>query len=481
MSESPFAALHQLPARQLAAGIRDRRFSAVEIMSMYLRRIETLNDGLRAIVSLVPEEQALAAARAADAAVIRGERLGPLHGLPIALKDLMEVAGMRTTFGSRLHVNHVAATDCLLAERLRAAGALIIGKTNTPEQGLGTLTFNDVFGTTVNPWNHSRHAGGSSGGAAAAVAAGLLPVADGSDSGGSIRYPASFCNLVGLRPSPGRVPTARVGDGWSPHGVVGPIARDVRDAGLLLAAMAGHDPRSPIGLTEDPRQFAAIEPSDLRGVRVAWSRTVDGLPIDPQVTAVLEAARVALVHLGCVVEDVEPDLKDADRCWEILEMHEFFAHCHADVSRHRDLIRPDLVRNVDIGRSLTAEQIAWARTTRTEIYRRTARLLERYDLLALPATPVPPPPLAVEWVKEINGVSMERYFGWQRCATRITVTAHPALSVPAGFSRDGLPVGLQLIGRYRDELTLLRHAAAFEDATGWSERRPPEPAREPRS
>lgn len=471
-AELPAGPLHWWSARDLAAAIRHRRISAVEVMKAFLERIELLNGSLRAIVSPIAASDALAAADGADRAVARGERLGLLHGLPIAVKDLMDVAGMRTTFGSTLYADHVAATDCLLAERLRAAGAIIIGKTNTPEQGLGTLTFNELFGRTANPWDRSRHAGGSSGGAAAAVAAGLLPLADGSDSGGSIRYPASFCNLVGLRPSPGRVPTGRIGDGWSPHAVLGPIARNVRDLGLLLAAIAGNDRRSPIALQESPEIFADLQPRDLRGVRVAWSRTVGGVPIAPEVTTVLDSARARLVELGCVVEYIEPDLQHADACWEIIEMHEFFSYCGNDVAKHRNRIRPDVVRNVEIGRNLSAAQIAWAQTTRTEIYRRTARLLEQYDLLALPAAPVLPPPIELDWVHEVSGIPMEHYFDWQRCATRITVTAHPALSTPAGFSATGLPVGLQLVGRYRDDLGLLCQAATFEDATGWSERRP---------
>lgn len=460
-------------ACELVAGIRRGQISALELMQAYWRRIEELNPKLHAIVTLVPVEQALEAASAADRAVSRGERTGLLHGLPIAIKDLMDVAGMRTTFGSKVHANHVPARDCVLAEKLRRAGAIIIGKTNTPEHGLGTLTFNELFGTTLNPWDPARHAGGSSGGAAAAVAAGMLPFADGSDSGGSIRYPAAFCNIVGLRPSPGRVPTGRPGDGWSPHGVLGPMARNVRDVGLLLAAIAGHDKRSPIALDGEPGVFADLRPRSLRGVRIAWSRTAAGLPIDPQISGVLEAARSQLLELGCVVQDLEPDLHEADACWEIIEMHEFFAYCAAEVRAHGASMRRDLVRNVEAGAALTAEQIAWATAARTELYRRTARLLEQFDILALPATPVPAPPAHAQWVEEINGIPLQRYFEWQRCATRITVTAHPALSLPAGFTPDGLPVGLQLVGRYRDELSLLEFAATYEDATGWVLRTPP--------
>lgn len=465
------AELHWWNASDLAAAVREGRLSSVEIVGCFLDRIEQLDGGLNAFLHLVPRSEALAAARAADEAVARGDRLGPLHGLPTAVKDLMDVAGMPTTSGTSVH-RAVAPADCLLAERIRAAGAIIVGKTNTPVHGLGTLTFNDLRGPTRNPWDRSRHAGGSSGGAAAAVAAGMLPFADGSDSGGSLRYPASFCNIVGLRPSPGRVPTGRIGNGWAPHAVLGPMARNIRDTGLFLSAIAGEDWRAPLSLAGDPAAYATLEPTDLSGVRIAWSATVGGLPVDAEVRRVLAATRARLIDLGCIIEDVELELADGDRAWEIIEFQDFAAACSEDVAMFGDRLRPDLVENVRIGAALTVEQIAWAETARTEIFRRTAALLRRYDLIATPAAPVVAPPIECEWVREIDGVAMERYYGWQRIACRITMTAHPALSMPAGFTAGGLPIGLQLVGRYRDELSLLRHAAALEDATGLSLRRP---------
>jgi amidase len=300
----------------------------------------------------------------------------------------------------------------------------------------------------------------------------MLPFADGSDSGGSLRYPASFCNIVGLRPSPGRVPTGRIANGWSPHAVLGPMARNARDTGLLLAAIAGEDWRAPLSLQGDPMTYASIEAADLRGVRIAWSNTVAGLPVDPGVTQVLQATRAQLTDLGCIVEEVELDLQDADLAWEIIEFQDFAAAYGKDVETFGDRLRPDLVENVRIGRALTVEQIAWAETVRTEIFRRTAKLLRSYDLVATPAAPVVAPPVECEWVREIEGVRMERYFGWQRIASRVTMTAHPALSMPAGFTHQGLPVGLQLVGRYRDELSLLRYAAAFDDAAGFTRQHP---------
>lgn len=465
------AELHWSNATDLAAAIRARRLSSAEVVGCFLDRIEELDGHFNAFLHLVPRSEAMAAAHAADEAVARGDDLGPLHGLPTAVKDLMDVAGMPTTSGGSA-LRAIAPADCLLAERIRGGGAIIVGKTNTPLHGLGTLTFNDLGGPTRNPWDRSRHAGGSSGGAAAAVAAGMLPLADGSDSGGSLRYPASFCNIIGLRPSPGRVPTGRIANGWAPHAVLGPMARNPRDTGLLLSAIAGDDWRAPIALGGDPMAYAAIAPGTLAGLRVAWSDTVGGLPVDPEVTAVLATARERLVALGCIVEDVDLDLADADRAWEIIEFQDFAASCSDDVARFGERLRDDLVENVRIGRALTVAEIAWAETARTEMYRRTARLLQQYDLIATPAAPVVAPPAECEWVREIAGEVMARYYGWQRIACRITMTAHPALSLPAGFTAAGLPVGLQLVGRYRDELALLRHAAAFDDATGFSRLRP---------
>jgi amidase len=466
--------LHWWSAAALAAAIRERRLSAVEVMHAFLDRIDAVDPTVNAITTRVPREQAVALAAEADRAVARGERLGPLHGLPIAVKDLMDVAGLPTTHGALPYADAApAATDSLLASRLRAGGALIIGKTNTPEHGLGTLTFNDVFGPTRSAWDPTQNAGGSSGGAGAAVAAGMLPFADGSDSGGSIRYPAAFGNLVGLRPSPGRVPTGRRGIGWDPHGVLGPMARTAQDAGLLLSALAGPADIAPIALDDDPRVFADVRPSDLRGLRIAWSPTGGGLPIEDEVLRVLAGLRSTLEEHGAIVTELEPDLfDDADECWQIVEMLGFFDFGRADVERFGDRLRPDLVRNVEEGRALTAERILHGMGLRTDIFRKTVALLREHDVLALPATPVVAVPADCPWPTEVAGTTFQRYFEWQRLACRVTVTAHPALSVPAGFSAGGLPVGLQLVGRHRGDLALLRHAAAIDAATGLSARHP---------
>ena len=462
------------PARELAAAIRERRLSSVEVVGAFLDRIEAVDGRLNAIVNPVPRERVLAQAEAADRAVAAGAELGALHGLPIAVKDVMDVAGLPTTHGSVAFADAPPAkSDSLLAERLRAAGVIFVGKTNTPEMGLGTVTVNGVFGPTRNPWKKSNNAGGSSGGAAAAVAAGMLPLADGSDSGGSIRYPAAFCNLVGLRPSPGRIPSGRHGDGWSPHAVLGPLARDVADAGLLLSVLAGADPRAPLSLDADPAPFADPVPAGLAGLRIAWSPRCGGLPVDPEVLRVLDGTLGELAGAGARIEEIEPDfLGDADECWQTIEMLGFLEAAGAIVDRHRPELRRDLVANVEEGRALEAEQIVRAFGQRTEIFRATARFLRDFDVLALPATPLVSIPAATAWPTEIDGTHLDRYFLWQRLATRVTVTAHPALSVPGGFSPDRLPVGLQLVGHHRGELRLLEIAAGIEAATGYAGRHP---------
>jgi amidase len=464
--------LHWWSAHRLRAALRAGELSAVEVTTAFLDRIAAVDGRINAVPTLVPE-RALAEAAEADRHRAAGPPLGVLHGLPIAVKDLMATAGIRTTQGSRIYADHVPDADSLLVERLRAAGAIVVGKTNTPEHGAGSQTYNDVFGATRNPYDPSRTVGGSSGGAAAAVAAGMLPFADGSDLGGSVRNPASFCNVVGLRPSPGRVPSGRPGNAWDPMSLLGPIARDVRDCGLLLGAIAGRDDRSPIALEDDPLRFADLPTVDLRGVRVAWSRTVDGLPVEPAVTAVFEDARAVLEGLGAVVEDVEPDLSGADEAFETFRAFEFFAAHRDELAAHPDLFKPDLVDEIGRGRRLDALALARAGELRTEVYRRTVRLLEHHDLLALPTVQLPPFAVEERWPTTVAGVPMERYVTWMRSCTRISVTAHPALSVPAGFTPEGLPVGLQLVGRHRDERTLLAQAAAFEAATGHGLRRPP--------
>lgn len=465
--------LHTWSARDLAAGIVRRDISAVEVMRAHLDRIEQVEDDVAAFVSLLPESECLAMAERADAAVARGDDLGVLHGLPTAVKDLMDVAGLPTSQGSAAYASEPPATkDSVLAEHLRRAGALIIGKTNTPEIGLGTLTFNPVRGVCRNPWDLSRHAGGSSGGAGAAVAAGMLPFADGSDSGGSIRYPSSFCNTVGLRPTPGMVPSGRLGNGWEPHGVSGPMARDSRDAALMLAGIAGHDPRWPLSWEDDPRSIATLETRDPSTLRLGWSPDVGGLPIDREVRAVLAETRRRLEAAGVTIVDIEPDLSGADEAWQVVEMFGFAGDARPRFAEGRTGFREDYLRNVAEGLALSAEDLMDAYAQRTELFRRTAAVLQSVDAIIYPATPVAAPPAEVEWVDEVDGTRFDRYFLWQRAACRLTVTGHPVLATPAGFTHDGLPVGMQLVGAARRDAALLAIGATIEDVLGLVGRRP---------
>jgi amidase len=461
--------LCRLSASELTGAIRSRHVSSVEVLEAHLEHIERRNPDVNAIVSLAPEP-ALEVAAHADRERARGRLVGPLHGLPIAIKDLEETAGLRTTWGSPIYADHVPEQDSALVARIRRAGAVIVGKTNVPELGAGSQTFNRVFGPTRNPYDLARTAGGSSGGAAAAVAAEMLPFADGSDLGGSLRNPASFCNVVGLRPSPGRVPSGTDADGWDPFMVRGPIARNVGDLALLLSAMCRHDQDCPIAL-DDPLPLQDSPARDLRGLRVAWSRDLGGLPVEPQVTAVLEAQIARLQDLGCLVEEAEPDLRAADEAFETLRALRF-AGLFGPLLEARQELKDTVVWNIERGLELTPAQISRALDLRTTVFRAMRAFLERYDVLAAPATQVLPFPAEQEWVTAIAGEPMEHYLAWMRSCSRITVTAHPALSLPAGFTNDGLPVGLQLVGRHRDEGGLLGIARAIEDAAGFGLWRP---------
>jgi amidase len=440
-------------------------------MTAHLARIEAVNPQVNAIVTL-HAEQAMAAALAADEAQARGEPLGPLHGLPVVHKDLIMTRGMRTTYGSRVHEDYVPTRSALLVERQQAAGAISIGKTNTPEFGAGSQTFNAVFGATRNPYDLSKTCGGSSGGSAVALATGMAPLADGTDMGGSLRCPANYCNVVGLRPSIGRVPDFPSQNGWSNLSVHGPMARSVADLALHLSVMAGHDARDPMAISEGGEQFRAPLQRDMRGKRVAWSMDLGGLPVDPRVTQVLEAQRKVFEDLGCIVEEDCPDFRDAHDIFMALRAYAFELHYGAIMDRHPGVLKDTIVWNIEAGRKLSAAQLARAEKLRTALFMRMHRFMENYDFLVAPVNQVPPFDIDQPYVDEIAGVKMDNYIDWMRSCYYLTATTHPAMSVPAGFTAEGLPVGLQLIGRHQGELALLQMAHAFESATGAGKRRP---------
>jgi amidase len=460
--------LYERTARELRDAVVNRELSATEVVTAHLERIEQVNPRVNAIVTLEPE-RALADAAALDRAGDTGAP-GLLHGLPIAIKDLVDTAGIRTTYGSRIYGDHVPTEDELLVQRLRDAGAIVIGKTNTPEFGAGSHTYNEVFGATCNPHDLTRSAGGSSGGAAAALAARMIPIADGSDLGGSLRNPASFCNVVGLRPAPGRVPSLGSGDGWSPMSQLGPMARTVADLALVLAAIAGPHPRDPLSL--DAFMAPELPAVGLRGVRVAWSGTVDGLPVEPAVTQALAPARQALVDGGAEVSDLEPDLEGADFVFETFRSLAFWHNFAAEARTHPELIKEEVLGEVRRGAALAVDDVLRAADMRTEVFRRTSALLDRFDLLAMPTAQVVPFDVEQRWPATVAGQPMERYYTWMRSCSRITSTTLPAMSLPAGFTGEGLPVGLQLVGRHRGEARLLALAAALESRLDAGSREP---------
>ena len=467
---SPMSGLCDRTATELAGLLREGHVSAVEVLEAHLERVRRVNPAVNAIVSL-DEERALARARELDEDT--GGKPGVLHGLPIAIKDLERTRGLRTTFGASAYRDHVPEQDALFVERLRRAGAVILGKTNTPEFGAGSQTFNRVFGRTRNPYDLSKTCGGSSGGAAVAVSCGMLPFADGSDLGGSLRNPPSFCNVVGLRPSPGRVPRGPGVDPWESLNVLGPIARTAEDAALLLSVMAGPDPRDPTSVPQDPARFREPLGRDFRGVRIAYSPDLGSFPVARDVAAVVEGAVARLSELGCEVEQAHPDFGGATESFQALRALGFAVAHERDLELHRDELKDTVVWNIEKGLALTGREIARARRLRAAVYERVRAFLERYEYLVLPVTQVAPFDIAQEWVESIDGVAMETYIDWMKSCFFVSLTAHPAISVPAGFTPDGLPVGLQIVGRYREEASVLRLAHAVEVLLGAGARRPP--------
>ncbi len=461
-----------LPAHELVDHILSKKLSAVEVMEAHLSQIDRINPTVNAIVTLLPE-QAMAQAKAADEALAKGQQTGPLHGLPVAHKDLVLTKGIRTTSGSPIFKDFVPVEDALIVERLKNAGTITIGKTNTPEFGAGSQTFNEVFGETLNPYDTTRTCGGSSGGAAVSLACGMLPIADGSDMGGSLRNPASFCNVVGMRTSPGRVPSWPKLAGWSFLSVEGPIARTVKDAALMLSAIAGPDPRSPIAIVEDGRRFSNNLERDFKRARVAWSPNLGSLPVDPRVTAVLEEQKHVFENLGCVVEAVEPDFTDADEIFKVLRAWSFELSLSELLETHRSQLKDTVIWNIEAGTKLSGPQIGKIERKRTELYHRVRQFMETYEFIILPVSQVPPFDVKQRYITEINDVKMETYIDWMKSCYYITTTGHPAISVPCGFTPEGLPVGIQIVGRHQDDLGVLQLAYAFEQVTEFWKIKPP--------
>ena len=451
-------------AREMAAAVRERRVSARELLDLHLARIEERNPELNAIVSL-DVDRATRGARAADDHLARGGELGPLHGLPFAVKDTHAVAGWRTTYGSPLFADHVPDADDLIVERVRRAGVVLLGKTNVPEFAAGSHTFNTIFGTTRNPVDPSRSAGGSSGGAAAALASGMVPLADGSDMGGSLRNPASFCGVVGLRPSLGRVPEWPQPNLWETTSVGGPLARNVGDVALLLSVLAGPDPRSPQALGDPGAAFAPPLSGTLRGLRIAWSLDLGGaFQVDREVAGVIEDAGRLMARNGARTFGAWPELEHADETFRTLRAWHFQARFGRLLAANPGAFKQSLADNIRAGESLTGADVAEAYERRTILADRMRRFFTDYDVLVLPVSQVPPFPADQEFPREINGAPLHSYLDWMRSAYFITVTGCPAISVPAGTTPSGLPVGVQIVAPHGADRRLLEIAAAFEAA-----------------
>jgi amidase len=461
------------PAKKLAQLIRARKLSATEVMKAFIAQVERVNPGVNAIVTFLPED-ALAAAKKFDRN-FKSNKDKPLAGLPIAYKDLVATKGIRTTLGSMVYTDNVPKDDALIVERLQAAGAITLGKTNTPEFGAGSNTFNKVFGATRNPYDQSKTSGGSSGGAAVAVACGMLPFADGSDLAASLRNPGNYCNVVGFRPTPGRVPSYPAANAWDTQPVLGPIARTVQDTAFLLAAMAGPDGRAPTSIVEPGKVFSASLSRSFKKTRIAWSSDLGGLPMDPRVTAVLERQRKVFEDLGCVVEEACPDFSGAIEAFETLRAVSFSLRFAPLLKTHRALLKDTVIWNIEQGLALDGARIGRAELLRTELFHRMRRFLEKYEFLLAPVNQLPPFPVDEEYPTEIAGVKLGNYLDWMKTCYYVTITSHPAISVPAGFTNDAkpLPVGLQIVGRYRDDFGVLQLAHAFEQQTRTWRRRPP--------
>lgn len=461
------------PAAELAALLAATEISARELLAMHLARIEHTNPSVNAIVTHTVEHAEAMAAAADEHLARTGTTLGPLHGLPVAHKDLAPVAGVRTTFGSPLFADHVPRQTDLTVSRLHAAGAVMVGKTNTPEFGAGSQTFNPVFGATRNPYDLERTCGGSSGGAAVALRCGMVALADGSDMGGSLRNPANFCNVVGLRPSPGLVPTWPSTYPWGSLSVQGPMGRTVGDIALQLSAMAGWDPRAPLSAGSDPHQFAApLRAAELSGVRVGVSADLGDLPLDPAVRAVVAATADVLGGVGAGVEHADLGWTGADEAFETLRAFQFELGYGALYDRSGPAMKVAVQANIEAGRRLRGTDVGRAERLRGRLVERAATFFERFDVLLCCVSQVPPFPLTREWVTDIDGVAMGSYIEWMRSCSRVTVTGCPALSLPAAFTADGLPVGVQLVGPPRGERRLLEIAAALEAVLDTGSRRP---------
>jgi amidase len=470
-ADSVISSVHWMSAIEMARLIRTKKLSAREALAEHLKQIERVNPKVNAIVTLVPEIAAKTAANA-DEMQARGAKLGPLHGLPVAHKDLRLTRGIRTTFGSPLYRDYIPVENDLIVDRLQSAGAITLGKTNTPEFGAGSQTFNTVFGATRNPWDLTKTCGGSSGGAAVALACGLVPVADGSDTGGSLRNPAAFCNVVGFRPSIGRVPDPKAAFAWSTLSTSGCLGRSVEDLAFVLSAIAGPDPDSPLAINEPGAIFARPLARSFKGVRIAWFKDLDGVPFDPRVRTVVDGHRATFESLGCIVEEAEPDFSLAEISFRVLRAWNSGNTYGARLRDHPGAFKDTLRGEIEQGLRLTGTELARAEVAHGQLWRRFQLFLQKYEFFILPTTQAPPFDVDTPYPTEVDGIKITSYIDWMKSCWYISATGNPAASVPGGFTADGLPVGVQIVGRDKDDFPVLQLAHAFEEATGFGKKHP---------
>lgn len=469
----PAGEICRMPAVELAAGIRARQLSVREVATAFLDRIDAVNPEVNAIVSLRDRAEILAEADAADNALTKGAAAGPLYGLPIAIKDLALTKGLKTTFGSPIFADFVPDEDDFFVERMRAAGAILIGKTNTPEFGLGSNTYNNVFGATLNAFDPALTAGGSSGGAAVALALHMVPVADGSDFGGSLRNPAAFNNVFGLRPSQGLVPGGPMNEVFhSQMGIEGPMGRNVRDVALLLDVQAGHDARAPLSLDGESSYLDRLDAAP-EGGHIAWFGDLGGhLPVEPGILELCEAGLRRFTDIGFVSEPFVPDF-DFEALWRaFVVLRQATSGCelkaHFDNPARRDLLKPEAIWEIEGAMRLTAPQVHAASTTRSRWHATLLKLFGRFDLVALPTAQVFPFPAGTHWPREVAGRTMDSYHRWMEVSAYATLAGCPSVNVPVGFDAQGRPMGMQLIGRPRGDLAVLQAAAAYETVLPWA-------------
>jgi amidase len=458
-----------MTAVEMSDAIRTKRISSREAMSAHLEQISLVNPKVNAIVTLVPEEILLAQADEADRELARGDVAGPLHGMPIGVKDLVETKGIRTTYGgSPVYKDYIPAKDGYVVVREKGAGGIVIGKTNAPEFGMGSQTFNRVFGATNNPYDLTKTCGGSTGGGSVAVACGMVPLADGSDFAASLRNPANFCNIVGFRPSPGRVANER---DWFTLSVAGPVARNVRDCAFFLSVLAGFDRACPIAIDQSVFKFEEHLARSFSGVRVAMFKDL-GLPWEPAVREAILAQRRVFESLGCIVEEAEPDLSDVNEAF-LAERHAHYEAQFGDaVAKAPDMYNAYVHWHVEEGRKLTGPSLTRVEAKRAAAFQRMHSFMETYEFFVLPVNQLLPFPVTQHYPTEIAGVAMENYLAWLKSDYYVSAIGNPAISVPAAFSSTGLPIGIQIVGRCHDDLGVLQMAYAFEQATKVGTRRP---------